>query len=482
MRKLVIFVTAIAISVLASSCVKPEEPSSGHSRRREYENYTHTMLASGNYRSMPSVSFPFSDSSVPETTGVNVYAKTDDDTLRQVDVDGLYGIDYYHSQVPCRVGMPIELAYPEDIGNLFVEFTYDEDELRGIDESIMSIIHFDESTGFYLDVDSVVDTENDTVAFCPEEPGVYLIISAESFGDVFAGNYQTPDYSEYESEWERSNDTGDVMTIADTDWALANAPVFNVSTPAQLAGVVWYTNVYSDIVEINLMNDIDLAGYDWAPMGCYGLNSASFSGVINGNGYSIINMTITESGFGDVGFVGHSTDLTIYNINFIDANVSGGGCTGIVGGEVYGSPVISNVYVTGEVSGYSEVGTILGRETGADFEDCSVNVLVNGEPNAYFSNYQQHMAEAEIEELFEVSISPDGVCTRNIIPNSPDPLSWCFEVNGEEILSRNCVDETSFDLFDYRAPQPGDVYTVYLVCHDGTYYVRCSNVAEITVE
>ena len=484
MRKTTVLLTAAAISLMAASCVKPDQQSAEHSRRRVNENYAHEMLESGNYRSMPSVSFPYSNESAPEITCITAYCKADEFALRQIDADAMYGIDYYTSQVVGRVGTPVDIDFPDDMQNLFVEFSYDQDELYVVDEGSMSVIYYDEESGFFLDVDTVVDTENDTVAFCPEQPGEYIMINAPSFAEAMLGEY-TVDRSGYDSEWERGNDTGDIMEIADISWAEDNAPVFNVSTPAQLAGVVWYTNVYTDIVEINLMNDIDLYGYDWAPMGCYGLNAASFNGTINGNGYSILNMTIDDDSNGsDVGFVGHSTDLTVYNINFLNANISGGEFTGIVGGEVYGTPMISNVCVTGTVSnsGWGEAGTILGRETNAQFEDCTVTVIVNGEPNQYFSNHQQHMAELVVDELFEVSISQDGICTRNRIPDSPDPLSWHIEVNGVCVLERNCVDELSFNLFEFRSPNPGDVYTVYIECHDGEYYVPCSNIAEITVE
>ena len=61
------------------------------------------------------------------------------------------------------------------------------------------------------------------------------------------------DYDPTKTDWEKYGDTGSIMEIADTDWALENAPVFHVETKEQLAGVVYYVNAvkgYNDSVEL----------------------------------------------------------------------------------------------------------------------------------------------------------------------------------------------------------------------------------------
>lgn len=476
----------LTICVFVTSCDTDGDESSHRSgSRRTDSERVREVLVSRKYRDLPNVSYSFSNDSAPEITGVTVYSRGEERNLSRVDVNDMYGIDVYSSQVGGRTGGPIELDYSDDL-SLIVEFKYDENELRGMDESNMSLIYYDEDTGFYIDVLNVIDTDANTLAFCPEEPGEYIMIGASSFSEIIAGNYEGPDYTEYESDWERNFDTGDIMQLADTQWALDNAPYFNVSTPEQLASVVWYTNVCAsgtEYLEINIMNDIDLDGYDWAPMGTYGLGTSSFRGIISGNEHIIYNMTIDETGGGqNVGFIGHSSNLTMIGLGFVNAHVSGGRYTGIVGGQVYGSPYIADVYVSGEVEGLGEAGTILGREVGGEYESCFTDVTVNGEPNEYFSHRLEHLDTAEIVEMVEVTISSDGICTITRLPECPDRIWWVISVNGEIVRTTECEGETSFNLYENFPPQPGDVYTVYMNCHDGLYYIRCSNTAEITAD
>lgn len=68
----------------------------------------------------------------------------------------------------------------------------------------------------------------------------------------------------YSADDESEKDVSRAMTEADIEWAQSNAPLFNVSTPEQLAGVVYYVNTSSDTSDytIHLENDIDLSGYE----------------------------------------------------------------------------------------------------------------------------------------------------------------------------------------------------------------------------
>lgn len=83
-------------------------------------------------------------------------------------------------------------------------------------------------------------------------------------------SYDVVTNSDGPSEWKRTHNTGSFLELADLSRAIENAPIFNVSTPEELAGVVYYFNSNnawtlseSDTLlefQINLMNDIDLEG------------------------------------------------------------------------------------------------------------------------------------------------------------------------------------------------------------------------------
>ena len=122
-----------------------------------------------------------------------------------------------------------------------------------------------------------------------------------------------------------------------------------------------------------LMNDIDLAGYDWTAVGTY---DNRFAGEFNGNGYVISNLTINEPTKQFQGLFGVGDARTSYsNVGLENVNVKGGAATGglIGSGAVY----IDNCYVTGAVSGDYRVGGIIGSGY-AIIRNCHSNSKVTG--------------------------------------------------------------------------------------------------------
>ena len=139
----------------------------------------------------------------------------------------------------------------------------------------------------------------------------------------------------------------------------ASSP-YLVSTPAQLNAV------RNDLAaHYKMINDIDLASWgNWVPIGDYDLlfgdgnaTKKQFSGVFDGNGYTVKNITISSTTQETVGLFGAMKggaikNLSVYgNINCSFAtNVSAGGIVGYA----YSSAIISNCYSanTIDVSAY----------------------------------------------------------------------------------------------------------------------------------
>ena len=116
-----------------------------------------------------------------------------------------------------------------------------------------------------------------------------------------------------------------------------------------------------------LMQDIDLLGAEWTPIGN---NSTPFTGVFDGNGYVISNFTITTSVNSYIGLFGYNTgeikNLGVENftINVEITNSDYGYTGGLVG---YNSGTITNCYTTGSVSANSDhsyTGGMVGYNTG----------------------------------------------------------------------------------------------------------------------
>jgi hypothetical protein len=154
------------------------------------------------------------------------------------------------------------------------------------------------------------------------------------------------------------------------------ALTFSIGTAAELAYMAQLANNGNGFSgrTINITNDIDLAELetDWISIG-------SFSGVFDGNGKTISNMTITGSG-DNLGLFGSlSTSATIRNVKLVNANIPNGGSS--VGGLVGGNRgLIENCFVSGNISGLLYVGGIAGFNQDGTIRNChsAANVNISG--------------------------------------------------------------------------------------------------------
>ena len=135
-----------------------------------------------------------------------------------------------------------------------------------------------------------------------------------------------------------------------------------------------------------LTADIDLAAYTGMSYNIIGNVSTAFTGVFDGAGHVISNLTIDTSGgtiarlglFGIVGTpngsIGEIKNLGVVNIDIIAASQSSK-----VGGVVAMSycSSISNCYVTGEIRGGSNVGSLAGYIHESAISNCYANCKVS---------------------------------------------------------------------------------------------------------
>ena len=113
-----------------------------------------------------------------------------------------------------------------------------------------------------------------------------------------------------------------------------------------------------------LMNDIDLAGIEWQPIG----KGSTFNGELNGNGYVIKNLTINKPNDNNQGlFSGGGSSSVIKNVGLENVNVTGKTLIGGIVGSTNGD--IINCYVEGNISGYTHMGLLAGQSNG-DITDC----------------------------------------------------------------------------------------------------------------
>lgn len=153
------------------------------------------------------------------------------------------------------------------------------------------------------------------------------------------------------------------MTLLRTSFALASAlfastaafaQAVQVSNEAELKTAL--SNTSADIV---LTQDITLSG-EWIPIGT---KEAPYMGTFDGQGHAIKGLTITTKAdnLGFFSFIG--SNATVKNVSFTGAKVLGNKQAAIVAGQAENA-TISNVYVSGIVTGRDHVGTIVGDARG----------------------------------------------------------------------------------------------------------------------
>lgn len=153
------------------------------------------------------------------------------------------------------------------------------------------------------------------------------------------------------------------MTSLRTSFALASALFASTAAFAQTVSVsneaelkTALSNTSADIV---LTQDITLSG-EWIPIGT---KEAPYTGTFDGQGHAIKGLTITTKAdnLGFFSFIG--SNATVKNVSFTGAKVLGNKQAAIVAGQAENA-TISNVYVSGYVTGCDHVGTIVGDARG----------------------------------------------------------------------------------------------------------------------
>lgn len=421
------------------------------------------------------------NSKKPEVVKFSFSGECTDNIKKYASVKDIYDTNYLHNGVVGLVGVPFELTYGKEINTPVISFTYNKDELRGIPEKNLIVLHYDEEEYFYNTIESVLDTDNCTVSAEIKEQGVYLLADAYQWYECWGFDVSEYAYevnpAEHITNWERENDTGDIMELADKDWAMENAPYFHVSTAEELASVVWYVNGVDSNISLTIEDDIDLSGYLWKSMGWYSGNSMAFSGFVDGQNHTINGLTIYED-YCDTGFIGYGLGVTVRDINFTNADISATGCVGIVGGEIYLQNVWENVHVSGKVSGgQDDYASIIGREGDITFKNCTADVTVNGEPFEYLSYKEKRIADAGDVVAFHIEMNDDMIVTRDEPDGDYLHLCWNVYRDGEKAEYTGADGKNkSLDVYN-KLFSEGD-YEIYLTAYINGTYVTVSNVIE----
>ena len=127
-----------------------------------------------------------------------------------------------------------------------------------------------------------------------------------------------------------------------------------------------------------LMNDIDLCGVAWEPIG---QQAAPFTGVFDGNGFAVLGLNVTLTGTDAAGLFGRVEGGEIKNLTVTDCSISGETAGGVAGSisnaKMSNCWVTGTVTSTGTVNGTAYAGGIAGNASLSEIKICGNGAAVS---------------------------------------------------------------------------------------------------------
>lgn len=415
----------------------------------------------------------FNNISHPEIASISLKL----DCMSNIWLEDYISIEEFATEIDSQsviIGSAYELVYKKKLKNAVITFTYNEEELPYLCENELVIVRMDDKSGKNKILKTKRNIKDNTVSAKITEDGVYYI--ADQFV-MDGGIRDITEINPFRTEWARNCDTGDILSLLDLDYIRESEGAFRVDTASQLASVVYYINTTPEIfVYISLENDIDLSGYDWAPMGWTGGTEIDypFSGYLVGNGFTISNLTIdTEDE--NVGLLGWETFSNVSGLTITNASIRGGSSVGIITGQAI-CGVYNDCHVDGTVDG-DMAGSMIGYEANIESNSCTADVVVNGEQFDFLTWNEKQKNEIVIDNYITITTDENHTVTRPEVKGYSN-LGWMVLYNGKEVLHRNAENEFSYQYF---GRSKGD-YEIYLTAYVSGQYMAISNTISYTID
>ncbi len=260
-----------------------------------------------------------------------------------------------------------------------------------------------------IPVDTVVSGNTATASI--SEDGVYVLsYEIGNYEAISEENYFATD--PHDSEWARSGAAGDIPDLVDMDYIEQSYnSVFVIDSAEDLASLTYFINTYPRgfddgfFVWVDVVEDIDLSGYEWSPLGT---NDLMFGGIFCGNGHTISGLTIDNDNDHN-GFFG-----CMYFSNIIGVNIEGAYITGD-GSHLMCCDSSTTDFIDCHVEGVLPDNSDDGVDLFPDYSDygnngyhyCSYSITNSeGETfeDEFTSNYPHPNEENDVENHFD----PDG--------------------------------------------------------------------------
>lgn len=167
-----------------------------------------------------------------------------------------------------------------------------------------------------------------------------------------------------------------------------------------------------------LMDDINLAGYSWTPIGVGNLaESSHFSGDFDGDGHEIMGLKVDNQRSPFLGLFGTISGATVKNLKISSAEISSQGDYGAILCGIASGSTISGCTVSGNVKNIERyaggvVGQLIGKSV---MENCTADVKLNGK--LYVGGlcgfiYESNILECTVMAGSTMGVSVDGNTTE----------------------------------------------------------------------
>ena len=158
----------------------------------------------------------------PEITKVEVSFETDDIIEATTEIENMYNVDMYSSDLVGLIGVPVEITTDSEFNEATITFTYDRTKLGATKEEDIVILWYDRENKIYEKMDTVVDTENCTVSCKTTHFSSYSAVDEAQYDEAIDDmpDYMADDHGN--DEWQ-----GEVIT---PEQFLEKTRAYNFST------------------------------------------------------------------------------------------------------------------------------------------------------------------------------------------------------------------------------------------------------------
>ncbi len=293
---------------------------------------------------------------------------TDDYTARALVVHTSDDANYPEERWIANVGDSAGARYVEISTTHFSEFTVSP---LGADD----IVYVTSAAGAFI---GGYTTLADAYAATEDGGTIYLLQNVSD--DISVSTAKTFNINKGEFTYSGTVTAADGISLASstsgatTTYTATALPVVATVTANDVTTNFWDLHAALEACKasgttITLLTDVDLSGVNWVPVGT---SASPFTGVFDGNGKTISNLSVNDEALTYAGLLGYVTGSTFKNITISNVTVNAAASIGSLMGYCNTSSV-TNCHVQGRIqlSGHYKMGGILG-EGYTNFTDCSV--------------------------------------------------------------------------------------------------------------